>query len=130
MDRHMPDIVTFYSSAGAAETYCHSHPSANICSGISESEKKSANSSLENRPSASNSRHKAAENSFKLSGADAYVGCVLGLTIPLIHGGAPRDATLEHASTKCEKLTNGIAENELEGASDFINLSLDKIFPN
>jgi hypothetical protein len=62
------------------------------------------------------------------SPSDAYVACVIGKAVVRIHARMSiEDATAE-ATRACEHLAAGIEEDqEAEGVSDFIYMTLDKL---
>lgn len=61
-----------------------------------------------------------------LNKTDKYVGCVVSYAIPLIHNGLNKEKSREYSLKKCQSLTRGLPENELEGAGDYLELLFDK----
>ena len=59
--------------------------------------------------------------------SDDYVACVIGTAVVNLHNGSSNEEAVAKAWTVCEPLSKGIGENELEGISDFVYMTFEKL---
>jgi hypothetical protein len=62
--------------------------------------------------------------------SDDYVACVIGKAVVNLHKGSSHDDAVAKAWIACEPLNKEISENELEGISDFVYLTFEKLAAN